>query len=245
MKTIKVEYSEFTVTDETAQEILQIINGQKICNRCNQQYTEDNPEVSKNRCLKCILETNPELEYIEAVMEDTYIGLGQASQKRPLYLYKLIKEEQHAKGSIYFSSPNGEYNKPSYSSKRTLKHYGFNPPEKWTNEQYTDRNFYDEWLIRGDFTAQNVIMIFNKLGYEGKYLYFLAFKNGETIILNKRKKSIQQLFKKAEAMIEKDDKGHFFVNNRFGERQTYYYLPEWEIEKLVTELAENKPELYK
>jgi hypothetical protein len=207
MKSIKLEYTDYTVTDETYKKIVSLVQTERVCRVCEKTYTADNPEALKNQCLNCV-KGKSNLEYVgrkRLFTQDYYCFKG-------------------TDGDISIADNGSEA--ISRSVNGTLQYYGFSYPFEWEGKR-----IYKDWYVAGNPEKDSCVLLsgyiefYNdaKKRYDSKKVEFFSFKNKQYIPVNRRKKSVRDLFRKAQAVIEKtkDDKGHYNYNG-----SSFFYLPE-------------------
>ena len=219
MHTIQLGYKDYTVTDATYEKIVALVNAERICKVCEQPYTSDNPEALKNKCLDCVKKQSS-LPYI-----------GQ---------HRLFTSEYHcfkgADGYLSLASPNAE--SLSRSVNATLQFYGFSYPVEWEGKR-----IYNEWYVSGSPEKDTCVILAAyveywqdaKRRYDSKKVEFFSFKHKGFLPVNRRKKYVRELFKKATAIIEqtKDERGQYHIQGN-----TFYFLPEHWVNVEAVKLVE-------
>jgi hypothetical protein len=222
MHTIQLGYKEYTVTDATYEKIVALVNAERICKLCEQAYTSDNPEALKNKCLACVKQ------------KTTLAYIGH---------HTLLTEAYHCfqgtDGYLSLASPSAE--SLSRSVNATLAYYGFSYPREWEGKR-----IYNEWYVSGSPEQDTCIMLEAyvefwheaKKKYDSKKVEFFSFKHKGFLPVNRRKKYVRELFRKATAIIEqsKDARGQYHIQGN-----TFYFLPEhWVNVEAVKLVAYNK-----
>jgi hypothetical protein len=219
MQTIHLGYKDYTVTDATYEKIVALVHAERICKNCEQPYSSDNPEALKNRCLACVKKQS----------SLPYIG------KHRLFTseYHCFKEKD---GYLSLASPSAE--SLSRSVNATLQFYGFSYPVEWEGKR-----IYNEWSVSGSPEQDTCVMLeaYVELWHEAKRKYdtkkveFFSFKHKGFLPVNRRKKYVRELFRKATAIIEqsKDARGQYHIQGN-----TFYFLPEHWVNVEAVKLVE-------
>jgi hypothetical protein len=219
MQTIQLGYKEYTVTEATYEKIVALVHAERICNVCEQPYTSDNPEALKNKCLACVKQ------------KSTLVYIGQ---------HRLLTSAYHCfkgtDGSLSLASPSAESLTRSVNA--TLAYYGFSSPREWEGKR-----IYNEWYISGNPEQDTCVMLEAyvefwqeaKEKYDSKKVEFFSFKQKGFLPVNRRKKYVRELFKKATAIIEhtKDARGQYHIQGH-----TFSFLPEHWVNVEAVKLVE-------
>jgi hypothetical protein len=206
MQSIHLGYKDYTVTDATYEKIVALVNTERICKVCEQPYTSDNPEALKNKCLGCVKKQSS-LPYI-----------GQ---------HRLLTTEYHCfkgtDGYLSLASPSAE--SLSQSINATLEYYGFSYPREWEGKR-----IYNEWYVSGSPEQDSCVMLEAyveywqdaKQRYDSKKVEVFSFKHKGFLPVNRRKKYVRELFRKATTIIEKskDERGKYHIQGN-----TFYVRP--------------------
>jgi hypothetical protein len=219
MQTIQLGYKEYTVTDATYEKIVALVHAERICKVCEQPYTSDNPEALKNKCLACVKQKS----------SLPYIGH-----------HKLLTEAYHCfKGTDgYLSLANPGAESLSRSVSATLAYYGFSSPREWEGKR-----IYNDWYVSGSPEKDSCVLLEAyiefwheaKKKYDAKKVEFFSFKHKGFLPVNRRKKYVRELFRKATAIIEqcKDAQGQYYIQGN-----TFYFLPEQWVNVEAVKLVE-------
>lgn len=197
MKSVYLDHRgrEWTITDEAFEQIAELIRASLVCSNCGSGYTEENMQVAQNTCLSCFLlrEQRHGITYIDQM--DTH--------------FRFIDP----KGDIRLTDTNSTESRVSVAE--TIRYHGFPVPQsivlegvaKILNEWY--------WQIHGDKTRSCVVLQHGS-SYNGEHYFFLAYKNGSYIELNKRKRAHRELLQRADNQIDasKDKEGYYTITGR-------------------------------
>ena len=219
MHTIHLGYKDYTVTDATYAKIVALVTAEWICKVCEKPYTSDNPEALKNKCLGCVKQQSS-LPYIRQ--------------------HRLLTSEYHcfkdAQGYLSLASPSAEA--LSRSVNATLQFYGFSYPVEWEGKR-----LYNEWSVSGSPEKDRCVMLAAyvelwheaKKKYDSKKVEFFSFKHKGFLAVNRRKKYVRELFRKATAIIEqsKDARGQYHIQGN-----SFYFLPEHWVNVEAVKLVE-------
>ena len=126
MKIIKLDYSDYTVTEETYNKVVALVQSERVCKVCQRVYTGENPEALRNKCLTCVKQST-KMEYLgkhKLFTSDYYCFKGRD-------------------GYIHLTSPSLET--LSRSTNGTLEYYGFPYPTEWEGKR-----IYNEWSVYGE-----------------------------------------------------------------------------------------------
>ena len=207
MQTIHLGYKDYTVTDATYEKVVALVHAERICHVCEQPYSSDNPEALKNTCLACVKQ------------KSSLVYIGQ---------HRLLTAEYHcfkaADGYLSLASPSAET--LSRSVNATLAYYGFSYPLEWEGKR-----IYNEWYVSGSPEQDTCVMLEAYVEfwqdaqkkYVSKKVDLFSFKHKGFLPVNRRKKYVRELFRKATAIIEqsKDERGQYHIQGN-----TFYFLPE-------------------
>jgi hypothetical protein len=219
MQTIQLGYKDYTVTEATYEKVVALVHAERICKVCEQPYTSDNPEALKNTCLACV----------KAKSSLVYIGQ-----------HRLLTSEYHcfkaADGYLSLVSPSAE--SLSRSVNASLEFYGFSYPHEWEGKR-----IYNEWYVSGSPEHDSCVMLEAyveywqeaKRRYDSKKVEFFSCKQKGFLPVNRRKKYVRELFRKATALIEqsKDERGNYHIQGN-----TFYFLPEHWVNVEAVKLVE-------
>jgi hypothetical protein len=204
MKTVYLEskYHPATITEEAYQQIVAIIEANRICGTCRKPYSDDQPCVAQNLCLPCF-----QKKYANKGL--TYVGVYTAnSQGDVTYLF------MDSQGSISLTSTSSD-SEPQISEFQTLMYWEFPVPKYVVRDERQVELSTWHWHIYGDVKQNSVLYIEYDPRYgDEKPLAFLTYKRGDTKEVNRRKGYFQRLFKEARARLEatKDTHGYYHVN---------------------------------
>jgi hypothetical protein len=219
MQTIQLGYKEYTVTDATYEKIVAFVHAERICKLCEQPYTSDNPEALKNKCLACVKQKS----------SLPYIG----KHRLCTAAYYCFKDTD---GYLSLASPGAE--SLSRSVNATLEYYGFSSPREWEGKR-----IYNEWYVSGNPEQDTCVMLEAYVEfwqeaqkkYDSKKVEYFSFKHKGFLPVNRRKKYVQELFRKATAIIEqtKDARGQYHIQGN-----TFSFLPEHWVNVEAVKLVE-------
>jgi hypothetical protein len=116
MKSVYLNYSydEYCVTDEGYQAILQLVKTHQLCQKECHAFSEENPCVGKNLCLKHLLQTHHGLTFLDVLRTDLY---GRKS-------YRYLDT-----AGYIFTSTEDSSDDVSRDLDETLRYHGFVPPK--------------------------------------------------------------------------------------------------------------------
>ncbi len=192
--------SPISIRTETYEQIKALIEANRACFNCGAKFTEENPRVAFNKCLKCVLEKHQSF---------TYIGLAESGSSGNYYSFI------DAGGYVHTTYQGKDDSDPPKSDYETMKYCGFPTLASYTykeKERPLDRSY---WSIYGNFRENDVIVATWYSSYAGLSLAFLSCKDGTIIEINRRMKEYRELFKAAKAVAEatKDTKGFYHVGD--------------------------------
>ncbi len=208
MTTITINYREYTITEALYAQIESMVMSQKICRKCNQPYTNENPEAGKNICLQDIVKQEPYFIYVQQEVRQ----LDQPeNERKTYYLFKCTSERY----KDYIAVSN-KYTERSLEVNldETLRYYGFAFPESVTIGEKEQR-FYQEFNIVGNPTTSNLVIISNSVTYYdwnakatsiNKRFQYIAIKGKGYKLLNKRLGIVRDAYKKVYAEMGKPEK---------------------------------------
>lgn len=175
------------VSNEGYDQILAILEEEKVCSVCGRHYTDDAPEALRNVCLTCV----PIKEHRLGI---TFLDFSGG-------IYRFICEE----GGLYTAQPGN--NDVSQSVYETLLYYGFHLPtaQKESGKEFTMDSW--SWSFYGDPRDNPVIVIrhYEIYGSNAHDFHWLAYRDGGTTFLSKRSKWIRELYRKS---LEEGQKTH-------------------------------------
>ena len=192
---------EVTITDVAYEQIIAIVNANRICGKCRRPYDKSLPQVAENICLTCF-----QKKYEGLCL--TYVGLERTNDQG---------DETHlfldTRGYVYYTATSSEH-EPQVSNFSTLMYWDFPVPKYVIRaEKQVELNTW-EWYIYGDVKKNSVLYIHHRprLDYSID-VAFLTYRNGDTTEVNRRQKRFQKLFKDARAKIEatKDAQGYYHI----------------------------------
>jgi hypothetical protein len=215
MKSIFLDYRgrEWTITDDAFQQIADLIRANCICQTCESAYTDEIPQVAQNCCLRCFL-----------VSENRH----------------RISFLDEADGHFRFIDPKGEIRlsdigntESRISVSETIRYHGFPIPQTIVLEGVAKVLSPWSWQINGDVTRSCVALKYGSSGGGETYIS-LAYKNGEYVVLSKRKHSHRELLQRARNQIEasKVKEGYY----RIGDRR-FYSLYDSSVFEVASEIA--------
>jgi hypothetical protein len=201
MKEIKINGNEYTVSDNTYLEIINILNAGKVCQHCDKEYSAHNVQVCANTCAQCFLTQHPDYTYLDCSSEAYPYG-----DNRTRTTSRYLNNKDHY---IYSIEKNGSC-EPWKLQNDTLNYYGFTQlPRNWMingKEEYISN-----WSIVGDFTKDSILLAHcyisywssdsNGYGQKSKEVTLIMFKNGVYFEFNKRSKLIREMAKEAETKL--------------------------------------------
>ncbi len=189
MKTIKLNYDEYAISDEAYMQIKAIADANRVCGKCERAYTPENPNVAENMCLACFQERNgyKRLTYVQARETNT------AGDTTHWFI-----DPEH----IIHSTSTGS-KEPTQSIYDTLLHWGFPVPETCEEDGETKPPPHSLWHIYGNPKTDLVMVIANSLAYGStRRVEFLSYREGAARQINRRKGEDRRLFQKAKAQLE-------------------------------------------
>ena len=216
------KYHEISVSDEAYALIEALVMSNRVCKRCSQPFTDENPLVAENECLSCFLtqESNKLLRFV-GKLSDSPSGYS---------TYQFLDP----KGYIHLSYTSS--NKCEQSNFYTIRYWGFPVPTTLTRGNVDKILNSSNWHIYGNF-RQNKAIVIKYHEYYGDHLVvaFLVYRDGRIIELNKRKGDIQRLFKRAREKLEatKDSQGAYHLGNDW----TTYHIEDGQLYPVISELA--------
>src|SRR2546421_12259848 len=117
MKSVKLNYDEYVISDEAYEQIAAIVKANRLCELCGKAYTPDNPNVELNRCLTCFLRFHANQGY-------TYIKLYEVNKQGDAIHWFL-----DPLSFVYYTLASSR--DPQKSEYYTLLHWGFPVPTTW------------------------------------------------------------------------------------------------------------------
>ncbi len=104
------------VSPEIYDQVLSLVKANCVCGKCEQTYTQDNPQVVRNFCKKCFL------RHTEYSYNLRYIGLLKQEPGGKAYYRFIGEKDVYVTHSDQDMSRFSTYNK---SPRETLKYWGF------------------------------------------------------------------------------------------------------------------------
>jgi hypothetical protein len=215
MKSVYLDYHgrSWTITDEAFRQIAELIQANCICETCKEGYTEENPQVAQNICLVCFL----------------------------------LREQRHGitfldevGGNFRFIDPKGEIRisdidstESRISIAQTILYHGFPLPQSIMLDGIAKILSEWSWRIHGAIERSCMVLEYGS-SYGGESYWFLAYKNGSFVELNKRKKTHRDLLQRAKNQIEasRDKQGYYHIGDR-----SFYGLYDTTIYEVLAEIA--------
>ncbi len=209
------------VAESAFAEIERQVLAARVCRICGLPYTEETGNrlrVAENLCLVCYLKKQ----------QDTYTFIGkdetESSRHYSTYLYL------DAKGVVHYSHTSSD-DDPQASIEMTLRYYGFPVPTSYPENGQQIELYAGNWYIRGDVVHQSVVVIeFVKRIDDYRHFPFLSYKQGDVVLLDKRRGNTRRLYQTAKKQHEasKDQRGYYHLHDReighFSETNVYYIV---------------------
>jgi hypothetical protein len=198
MKTIRLDFREFTISDEAYDRIAAIVEEGRVCSNCEQAFAENNPCVSYNLCLACLLKQQPHLSFAGEVQLN---GAGSVT-------YKFMEES----GAILLSDPSSH--SPQRSAYHTLLHWGFKVPERIVQNGEEVRLSPYHWTIYGKLDSSVLVIINTQESRSNKMVVFLTYKNAGYRLVDHKKGEFKALYAQVKTSLEqtKGPDGYYHVN---------------------------------
>jgi hypothetical protein len=222
MKRVKLDYSrEITITDEAYEQIAAIAKANMVCEGCHKPYSDDNPNVELNRCLRCFL------RYYE---------------HKGLTFLKLHEIRQDGDAIYWFLDPqntvhytNSTSREPQQSDHYTLLYWNFPVPQTWQDDGVTKEIIHWHWSMYGNPKTDAVLLITNSLAYGStRSVDFLTWKGTDkTLQIDRRKGEGRRLFLLAKKRIEATNDGHGYHM----EDHTFYQMESYWQRYMVAKIA--------
>lgn len=99
-----------SITTDAYEQIQALIEASRACNSCGFKFTEENPRVALNKCLKCVLDSHQRFSYIGLSHEGSYGNY-----------YSFVDDY----GYVYTTYQNSDDSSPQKSDYDTLQYHGF------------------------------------------------------------------------------------------------------------------------
>ncbi len=220
-----------SITTNAYEQIQAMIEANRACNSCGATFTEENPRVALNKCLKCVLDKHHGY---------TYKGLAHAGSYGNYYAFL------DSDGYVYTTYQNSDDNNPQKSDYDTLQYYGFPTLTSYTYKGEEKALDISYWNIYGNFRENDVIVLTYHHSYAGLSLVFLSCKDGTITEMNRRMKEFRDLFKRAKDIGEatKDDKGYYHVgdyaSSNLYESHLYMIISDIATKEYRTRILEDK-----
>lgn len=196
MKRVKLEYDrEVTISDSAFEQIQAIVMANKVCERCHQPYSNDNPNVELNRCLKCFL------RYHENRF--TFIKLYEVGVSGDAIYWFLDRLN-----TIYYTKSTSK--EPLQDHYYTLLHFGFPVPQTYEEGGEIKEISRFHWSIYGNQKTDQVLLIHSTIDYGStKSVDFLTWRSTDkTLQIDRRRGEGRRLFMAAKKRIEATYDGH-------------------------------------
>jgi hypothetical protein len=165
-------YYQITVSPEGYRQIWELVQRLKVCEVCNEYYSEENPNVAGNMCLRCLLSDHPGLSFMGRLNPEATAE----QEENPAFLF-LSKKDGHT-----YTSKAGPGVQATVSEDQalTLKYWRFPIPTqgRWNGE--TVELSESGWYIYGDVRTDDLLLI-----EKGNFL-FLVQRNGEALQITRR-----------------------------------------------------------
>ena len=193
----------------------------RVCRICGLPYTEETgnrPRVTQNLCLVCYLKKQ----------RDTYTFVGKDETESTSHSTTSLYLD--VKGIVHYSTTSND-NDPEESIEMTLRFYGFPVPDSIEASGEQIPLYAGNWYIHGDVRNQSVVVIeFIKRIDDYRHFPFLSYKQGEAVLLDKRRGNTRRLYLAAKKQHEasKDRRGYYHLHGReighFSETNVYYIV---------------------
>ncbi len=147
MKQLRLDnMREVTITDKAYEQIIAIVNANRICGKCRRPYDKTLPQVSENLCLECF-----QKKYEGKCL--TYVGLERINEQG---------DETHlfldTRGNVYYTATSSDH-EPYESNFATLQYWDFPVPEYvMRDEKQVELNTW-EWYIYDAYIFEGVAEI--------------------------------------------------------------------------------------
>ncbi len=238
LTTVKEDYKEIylespghplAITPQAYAQIVSIVQAQSICKYCYTGYTETNPQVAENVCLRCFQKhrTNSptNLTFVCEV----------PSEYAARYGYK-IYQFVDPQGFVYITNSHRKLNDTiEQDIRETLLHYGFTVPERYTlkSGKEVDLNGYSWRTIYGDFQTSPVVLA-TYHEYYGDHIdtAYVLYRDRDPLELSKRKNPTRQWYLESKATIEatyQPRQGYIVTTGADGQDRTAYQLYDYHV----------------
>ena len=222
MKRVKLEYDrEVTISDVAFEQITAIVLANKVCEGCHQAYSDDNPNVELNRCLKCFLRYYEHKGF-------TFIKLYEVGKSGDAIYWFLDPFN-----TVYYS--NSTSREPQQSNHYTLLYWDFPVPQTWQDGDVTKEVIHWHWSIYGNPKTDAVLVIHNTIDYGSERSFdFLTWRGTDkTLQIDRRKGEGRRLFLLAKKRIEATYDGHtYHVGGH-----SFYPLDTYWLRRVVVQIA--------
>jgi len=175
-----------TVSDEGYEAIVALVTAQRVCtNGC--AYTADNPMVTENTCLSCLVNRQSYLRFVGPLGDPDEDGYQQ---------FKFLTE----KGNVYLTSTRHDY-AAQQDTYQTLVHWGFGVPAVYRPPRGEEVKLYPHsWTVYGNLFSSVVVI---EKSYDQKHpATFLSYTNGTFRELTKRDADMKRLLEEATDILE-------------------------------------------
>lgn len=196
MKQVKLEYDHaVTITDEAFEQIRTIVQNNLLCETCQRPYTDERPQVARNRCVSCFLQYHHS-SYLR------YVGILKTESATPVYGFL------DAVGYIHPSTQHDDVHSLKQSNRHTLNYYGYPVPLKILLDGEQEERRLDSssfcWQMYGEFKQGQSVLVIEYTQPWGDHLkiLFLSYRNGEAILLDKKRGQGRKWFIEAKKQIE-------------------------------------------
>lgn len=221
--------NEVIITEEGYTEILGIIEATAVCNKCNEHYSVENPQVARLLCLRCFLRRHDFT--FHGPLDPSLVELEKYEQPSKRQQYQFFDAAGHV--HITEAGP-GAQEEGRENLAATLKYWHFPRPKSGEkNGKMVDLNQYN-WAIHGDVKHAQVILLQYGSDYHNNLMLFMALRHGEAIQLSNRKRRDRIILDAAYAEIEatRNHEGNYLI----GSNHNYSWIPESEVYRIAAKL---------
>jgi len=199
VKRIRLDnHDEYVVSDMVYPQIVALVEANLVCGTCEKVYTEERPQVSLNKCLPCFLRYHAS-QYL------TYAGV--IEKRQDFIVYGFL----NPLGYIYPAFSYKDSRDFNLSNPYTLKYYGYPVPSTVLLESETEERRLDSgsWQMHGEFKKGQSVLVLEYTQAWGDHikLLFLSYRNGEAVLLDKRRGRGRKWFLEAKKTIEATKEG--------------------------------------
>ncbi len=184
LEPVKLGYSSYEsyVDQETMRQLEALLANNTYCRTCQQKFTHERPEVSKNACLPCFERSHENLEYTGIVWTKP--------DGTPEYLFEGYR------GRITTTMPNSSHATEDVWA--TLKYHRFNIPEMARIDGADVELVPSRWWSLYTDPRRYAVIATQQPQYGGKiYVFLLTKDGGPWLYLDKRNKRVREMLLKA------------------------------------------------